>query len=715
MKRHSLVAMILAGAVTVGGCGSTAAEPGSAVASRANEAPRAATPAASSSAPTSASQAFLDGYHAYRDHDLPIAIDRLGYASDHFPQLADYALYYRGLAQRDSGDLAASAATFEMLIRDYPESVTIAQAEVALSDDYLRLTRAADAAAAASRAIASAKNAKVEPSARLALARALAAEGDARGAYHELMTLRESNPRGIHDAEARSFASSLLASNPEVANVNSVAHHRDEAALLLREGQPSLALQEISAGLAMSPPPSLRAAFIFMKAQALKPHPEQAEAAYSQYLRLAPTGPSAPAALDALALIYWHREDRDLARATFGKLIARFPASHYAPGAMLRIGRIYEEDHKYDLARAEYAKLLARYPSSESGDDARFRLPWTFYMTRRYGDAAKSFAAMRAHPGSEAGARDMFTYWEARAKEKSGDSAGARALYVLCAESIDSNYYPELARRKIDAGLPDLPAASAADPRFDPNLAAPAGSASFHVDRVLALRELGLKELEAGELMQLESHVAGDPDLRGFVLAGLQSSGAYYDAIVAASKMEKRGELSHPAAERIRYPRAYWDLIASKTNGDGLDPYLVVSLMRQESWFNPDATSVSDAQGLMQLLPSTATRMVRENGLAVAQPVNLYDAGTNVELGTVYLKQLLAMFNGNEIRAVAAYNAGEHAVIGWNEKFPGADDEWVENIGYHETRDYVKRVIGNQREYRMLYGTGTQSASAAKN
>ena len=50
------------------------------------------------------------------------------------------------------------------------------------------------------------------------------------------------------------------------------------------------------------------------------------------------------------------------------------------------------------------------------------------------------------------------------------------------------------------------------------------------------------------------------------------------------------------SAERIRYPRAYWDLIASKANGDGLDPYLVVSLMRQESWFNPDATSVSDAR-----------------------------------------------------------------------------------------------------------------------
>ncbi len=662
----------------------------------------------------SPSQAFLDGYHAYRNHDLPMAIERLGYASEHFPQLGDYALYFLGLAERDSGDLAASAGTFEKLIRTYPESVTIAEAEVALSDVYLRLTRANDAAAAASSAIAKTSDPKTEQAARLALARALAAEGNARDAYHELMTLREQFSHGTHDAEARSFAYSLLVTNPEVADVNSIEHHHAEALLLLREGQPSIALQEINAGLAMAPAPALRAEFIFMKAQASKSNPERAEAAYAQYLRLAPTGPSAPAALDALALIYWHRDDHNRARATFNKLIARFGQSHYAPGAMLRVGRIFEEDQQYDAARAQYARLIARYPSSDSADDARFRLPWSYYMRHRYGEAARSFAAMRTHPGAEAGGRDMFTYWEARAKEKSGDRAGARVLYEACAASIESNYYPELARRRIDGSLPALPAAGVADPAFDPNLAAPAGSAAFHIDRVLALRELGLKELEPEELKRLENRAGADAELRNFVLSGFQSAGAYYDAIVAASRMEKLGALSHPAAERIRYPRAYWDLIASKTNGDGLDPYLVVSLMRQESWFNPDATSVSDARGLMQLMPTTASRMVRENSLAIAQPVNLYDPDINVELGTVYLKQLLAMFNGNEIRAVAAYNAGEHAVTGWNQKFPGDDDEWVENIGYHETREYVKHVIGNQREYRMLYGGGIQSASSAR-
>ena len=69
-----------------------------------------------------------------------------------------------------------------------------------------------------------------------------------------------------------------------------------------------------------------------------------------------------------------------------------------------------------------------------------------------------------------------------------------------------------------------------------------------------------------------------------------------------------------------------------------------------------------------------------------------------------YLRNLFAMFRGDEFKAVAAYNGGEHAVEQWTRKFPGADDEWVENITYRETREYVKKVIGGWREYQLLYG-----------
>ena len=104
----------------------------------------------------------------------------------------------------------------------------------------------------------------------------------------------------------------------------------------------------------------------------------------------------------------------------------------------------------------------------------------------------------------------------------------------------------------------------------------------------------------------------------------------------------------------------------------------------------------------MQLIPSTARKMASQQGMDT-EKIRLYDPSVNVQLGTAYLKNLFAMFHGDEFHAVAAYNGGESAVMKWLAKSPGPDDEWVENIAYKETRDYVKKVIGGRREYLLLY------------
>ena len=125
-----------------------------------------------------------------------------------------------------------------------------------------------------------------------------------------------------------------------------------------------------------------------------------------------------------------------------------------------------------------------------------------------------------------------------------------------------------------------------------------------------------------------------------------------------------------------------------------LHPALIRAIIKAESNFDPRAVSRAGAIGLMQLMPQTAFRLdVRD----------MFDPDENVAGGTKYLRQLLDRFHGNLPLALAAYNAGEHAVQGWIAKYPGDDDQWVENIGFRETRDYVKRVIGGLREYRMLY------------
>ena len=660
----------------------------------------AAPGAASPEPPTNGQTAFLDGYRAYQNHDDARAIDRLKFAADNFPALGDYALYYLALVQHDQGDLSGSADTLDRLVRLYPDTVMVDDAERLRADNLLKLGRNAEASEVASRLIARGPDASIEQNARITEARALIALGNPKSAYAQLMELRDKYPHSDADAQARVIVHSILASNPEVADSNSLAYHRAESELLLREGALSEADDQANAGLAMNPEPAVRAELVWVTARALKPEPDRAKRAILDYLQIAPRGPDAPAALEALGLIYWHDDQYDPARAALNRLVANFPASEIAPGAMLRVGKIYEEQHQFDPARAQYRRLAARYPGSDAAEDARFRVPWTQYLAHDYRSAAAGFqsASTRAKDPTN---RDMCVYWNARALEKAGDTASARAIYEKLADSTDSNYYPELASRRVAAGTPDLPAASAPDPQAG---AAPAvsGVAEYHMARLQTLRALGLKELEPGELKALQEHAGGTVEMRRFVLAGFASADAWYDAIVAATHMEKNGQLSHDVAERVRYPRAYWDLFWPASKGLSLDPYLVLALARQESLFNPKATSSSNARGLMQLIPSTARKMASQNGID-PEAIALYDPSVNVKLGTTYLKNLFAMFSGDEFHAVAAYNAGENAVSKWIAESGGPDDEWVENIAYKETRDYVKKVIGGRREYLLLY------------
>jgi soluble lytic murein transglycosylase len=650
--------------------------------------------------PSDAQTAFLDGYRAYQNHDNSRAVADLKFAADNFPALGDYALYYLALAQHDQGDLNASADTLESLVRSYPDSVTIDRGEAMLADNLLKLGRNTEASEVASRLIARGPEASIEQGARITEARALVALGNPKSAYAGLMVLRDKYPRSDADAEARAIVRSILTSNPEVADTTSLAYHRDESELLLREGALSEANEQANAGLAMAPEPSVRAELVWVTARALKPEPERARRAIFEYLQIAPRGPDAAPALEALGLIDWRDDQYDLARSAFNRLVANFPASELAPGAMLRVGKIFEEQHQLDSARAQYRRLAARYPGSDAAEEARFRIPWTLYVARSYRTAAAGFQSAGAR-AKDATDRDMCEYWRARALGNAGDADDARAIFEKLAQSTDTNYYPELASRRVVAAKPDLPAASAPDPEYG---AAPAvtGVAEYHMARLQTLRTLGLKELEPEELKALEEHAGGTAQMRRFVLAGFASADAWYDAIVAATHMAKNGQMDPAVAERVRYPRAYWDLFQPASTRLALDPYLVLALARQESLFNPRATSSSNARGLMQLIPSTAEKMASQNGIDPGA-IRLYDPSVNVELGTAYLKNLFEMFGGDAFRAVAAYNAGEKAVSKWVAQFHGDDDEWVEDIEYKETREYVKKVIGGRREYLLLY------------
>jgi soluble lytic murein transglycosylase len=154
---------------------------------------------------------------------------------------------------------------------------------------------------------------------------------------------------------------------------------------------------------------------------------------------------------------------------------------------------------------------------------------------------------------------------------------------------------------------------------------------------------------------------------------------------------------------RILFPKAWWDIIKVESAKNNLDPYLVASLIRQESEFNPSVVSYANAWGLMQLLPSVGKAMAKEEGISHFQTFQLLDHETNIRLGCRYLREMLEHVGGVPEYAMAAYNAGDSRVIEWEAAGPYTGiDEFVESIPFTQTREYVQAIVRNEETYRAI-------------
>ena len=649
--------------------------------------------------PSDSQQAFVEGVRAVQNHDYTSAIGRLRLAAAQRPEVGDYALFYLGRALASNGDLGGAADAYHRLERNYPQSVLTDTAGVDYARIELKLGDPTAATLAAQQVADRTSDSGVDQEARLIIAQAAYAQGRFTSAYALAQALRATYPSGPSDAPARALAHSILASHPGVARPGTLQSRQNEAALLVHEGQFAAALAEIDQALTLGSTAEL----YWLRAKASRGNDARERVALLRYLAMSPEGEHAAAAAKRLARLAWRVKDTATARQYF-EIAAGFAAD--APEAMFEIGRTYEDDGDRDAARAEFLRLASRYSHGEYGGAARFRAPFMLYMERRFDLAAAEFATARRLSTAPAD-RDMFCYWQARSLERGGETAAARALYHEIALSTESNSYPALAAQRLGtATAVELPAASASDLEAGPVPSAP-GAASFHLTRIAAFRRMDLQDFEPAELRAIQH----EPRLQHFVLAELRSVGDWYDAIQLSKAMAARGELDPALAERISYPRGFWELIDGAATRQQLDPWLVAALIRQESLYNPQARSVSDARGLMQLLPSTAAHWALAAGLSPPS-LDLYSPDTSVRIGTTYLKGLFGMFNNDPVKAVAAYNGGEHAVADWIAQYPGDDDQWVENIGFRETREYVKKVIGGRRVYWLLYG-GKSSVGAS--
>jgi tetratricopeptide (TPR) repeat protein len=306
-------------------------------------------------------QAFVEGVRAVQGRDFPTAVGRLQLAVAKLPEVGDYALFYLGRAQEGNGDRQGAADAYRLLGETYPQSVLADAAGVDYARLELALGHPATAGGIAQRIADRTGDGGIDQNARLIIAQAAYAQHQFAIAYETAQALRASYPHGAFDAQARDLAYRILAANPDVGHPSTLRYHRDEAALLIQEGQRAAALAQVDRALTIAPSADL----YWLRAKAVSGNDIEVRSALLRYLALAPAGGHAAAALKMLARQAWRIKDTAQARHYFGMVVSRFPGD--SAEAMFEIGRTYEDDGDRGAARAEFQRLASRPPPTNHG------------------------------------------------------------------------------------------------------------------------------------------------------------------------------------------------------------------------------------------------------------------------------------------------------------------------------------------------------------
>ncbi len=373
------------------------------------------------------------------------------------------------------------------------------------------------------------------------------------------------------------------------------------------------------------------------------------------------------------------------ARQAYQSVYERYPKSEFAPMGLYRAGKLEQRNLRVSNASNYYKTVIAEYPSYEKTPDAAWNLGWIYYKKGQYQNAYDIFSGY-SYPENSFDAQS-FPYWKAKSLEKLGHKADAYNIYESLAFSNRFTYHSFLARVKIDHK------AKVQNTKLN-NYAA---LKNPNYEKAVLFTNMGIYEYANNEILALEEKAQSDYQL--IIVSQLYNrAGNIYKSVNLLEKIDT------PAALPYKYPQPYSDEVFRFSNKYGHDVLLVYSLIREESRYNKDAVSSSNARGLMQLISGTANDSAREVGIQQYNFNKLFEPEVNVELGSFYLRKVLDRYNGEIPLGLASYNAGPNRVAEWVDtigyyKF----DEFIEKIPITETRNYVKRILRSYGAYNAIY------------
>jgi soluble lytic murein transglycosylase-like protein/TolA-binding protein len=404
------------------------------------------------------------------------------------------------------------------------------------------------------------------------------------------------------------------------------------------------------------------------------------------------------------AAIYQANRAFEEARTHWRTLIERYPADANVPAAYFGIGRTLYQERRYDEALPVFQKLGDTYTNTLAGRDGFYYVAATLLRLNRPGDAAARYAEyVERFPNGErienaylniidslreAGRADDALPWIERTRARfRGMPPDTAALF---------------ARLRLDVARGDWTSAQHTSDelsRMSLTRAANTSAAEVAYLRAFSLEMSGQKE-QAVRAYQGIADGAGSY-FGGLATARLQKLGASAKASAVARESRVAAEVRRAAGD---FPAPFRDAVVRASKQQKLDPRLVLSIMRQESGFNPRAKSPAGARGLLQMTPDMAAKYAPDVNLAQVSEEDLYRPDINILVASAYLSELQRMFPDLPEAIAASYNGGEDNAARWVvravHKDPGI---FTAEVGFNETKDYVNKVMANYRAYKILY------------
>ncbi|HYM91429.1 MAG TPA: transglycosylase SLT domain-containing protein [bacterium] len=653
--------------------------------------------------PLAGRAAYLLGIINLQQRKFTLAEAVFSLAADKLPILADHAHYYRAVAAFHAGDYALATVGFEEVLSRYPSS-TLRGLALFWEAESLWGVHSPDAPAAFHRYLEEYGQGDHAAQAWFDMGEALMQLGrweEAAQAYRRVRWGFEGSPFW-QPAWAHLTALGAAHRLPLDTTPPEVFYRRAMADF--DAGESRLAREEFLRALAM--PGGWRIApDALYQIGVLSFQRGRLDEAASYFQRVAGLhgahGDESLYWLERIAL----KRNRDAEALTIAReLIRAYPQSELAPRALYAIAEVREDKGALGPAQGLYREAGERFPETQWGQRALWAVGWVQYRARQWGAARDEW--LRISQGSNGEVAPAAHYWAARAAESLGRTDLAQEEYRRVASQYPDSYYGHRAATRLS-----VPVRATVVPLSE----IPPG-AVLAFDR---FRELDM-------LAQID-------DATSELAAAAEKAPGKYQAAVGAllsQRYAQQSEIGHgiATAEQVRdlvggaghglplilwealYPQAFWEAITRAAERVKVDPYLVAAMIREESRFDPQATSGASAYGLMQLVPGTARGAARLARIPAPGIQGLRDPETNILLGSVVLHELLGRFTRVDL-ALAAYNAGPDVVGRWQAKRGGMDPEtFVEEIPYVETRNYVKTVMQSAAMYRWLYRDGHPSS-----